>query len=153
MLSHSSAFSKSMKTLGHTDKVVPNLKFNNDYPIKTLPFPIPQSLHKETKDQIQQLLDAGIIERNCSELLVKKKPDSSGKQRCRLALDLRMVNSVLQGSSYPLPKIQTIISNLSSYKFFTSLDFQQAYHQINLPEQFQDKLTFTSMLEPTVTKG
>ena len=150
LLTHYAAFSKSLKTLGHTDRVVPNLRFINDFPIKTLPFPIPQSLQKVALDQINQLLEAGIIERNCSDwacpiLLVKKKPDGSGKQKYRLALDLRMLNTVIQSSSYPLPKIQNIISNLSKYKYFTSLDFQQAYHQIDLPEKFQDQLTFTSM--------
>lgn len=75
-----------MQTLGHTDKFVPHLKLINEFPVKTLPFPILQFLHEETKDQINQLLErnciieqllSGIIELNFSEcdcpiFLVKK---------------------------------------------------------------------------------
>lgn len=150
LLDNFAAFSKSSKTLGHTDKIIPEIKFINDYPIKTLPYPVPYALQKECKDQIDQLCEADIIERNfsswsCPILLVKKKSIGSEKPKFRIALDLRVLNSVIQGSSYPLPKISTIISNLSNYKYFTSLDLQQAYHQIDLPEHLQDKLTFTSM--------
>lgn len=60
-------FSKSLNTLGHTDKIILNLKFINDYPIKTLSFPIPQALQKDALEQINQLLQAGIIEKHCSE--------------------------------------------------------------------------------------
>ena len=52
---------------------------------------------------------------------------------------------ILQPSSYPFPKIQTIISNLSKFKYFTSLDFQQDFHQINLTEPDRDQLSFTSV--------
>ena len=38
------AFSKSISTLGHTDRIIPSIKFNSDYPIRCLPFPVPQSL-------------------------------------------------------------------------------------------------------------
>jgi transposase InsO family protein len=150
LLQNYSAFSKSSKTLGHTDKIIPEIKFTNEYPVKTLPYPIPYSLQKECKDQIDQLCEANIIEKNlsswsCPILLVKKKSIGSEKPKYRIAMDLRMLNSLIEGSSYPLPKISTIISNLSNYSFFTSLDLQQAYHQINLPEHLQDKLTFTSM--------
>lgn len=150
LLQNYSAFSKSPETIGHTDRVIPDLKFINDFPIKSLPFPVPYALQDECKEQISQLCEAGIIERNCSEwacpmLLVKKKSDGSSKTKYRLALDLRMINSVILGSSYPLPKIQTIISNLSAYKYFTSLDLNQAYHQVDLPKHLQDKITFTSI--------
>ena len=89
-------------------------------------FPIPQAL--QVGKQTNELLDAEVTERNCLDwtcliLSVKKKPHSTGKQRYRLAPDLHMLNSIIQSSSYPLPKIQTIISRSSAYKCFTCLDF------------------------------
>lgn len=66
-----------MKTLEHTDKVVPNLKFINDYLIKTLFLSVPQALHQEMKEQLNQILETNIIQRNCSEwayaILLDKK--------------------------------------------------------------------------------
>lgn len=70
LLSHYCAYSKLLKTLGHTDKNVHGVKFTNDLPIKILHFPIPQSLQKEAKEQIHQLLQAGIIERNWLALFI-----------------------------------------------------------------------------------
>lgn len=146
---HATVFSKSMSTLGHTDKVTPQLEFHSEYPVKTLPFPVPQSLQKEAQNQLSQLQEADIIKRNisswaCPMILVKKKSDGSGKQKFRLALDLRLLNQLILPSSYPLPKIQTIISEVSKYKYFSTLDLQQAYHQIHLPKELQDKLSFTT---------
>jgi hypothetical protein len=50
-------------------------------------------------------------------ILVKEKDDGSGNQKFRLALDLRLLNGLVLSSCYPLPKIQTIIANVSKYKF------------------------------------
>lgn len=143
------AFSGSLKSLGHTDVIVPEIKFTTDYPIKALPFPVPQALHKEVKNQIDEMVEAGIIEKNvatwaCPMILVKKKPEGSKQEKFRMTLDLRLLNAVIQHSSYPLPKIQEIISNIAEYKYFTLLDMPSAYHQVDLPEKFQDRICFTS---------
>lgn len=144
------AFSTTLKSLGHTDRVVPELKFNHNYPIKTLPFPLPQAVQADAKQQLDELQAADIIERGVSEwsspmLLVKKKPDANGKTSYRLAVDLRLVNQVIQCSSYPLPKINDIISNIAKYQFFTTLDLKNAYHQIDLPEKYRDQLSTTTI--------
>lgn len=34
---------------------------------------------------------------------------------------------------------------MANFKYFTTLDLSNAYHQIELPEQFRDKLTITTM--------
>lgn len=137
LMENYSAFSKSLNTLGHTDKVKPHLSFLHKYPIKCLPFPIPQALHQEAKQQLAELEAAGIIERAntewaCPMLFVKKKPIANEKPRFRMALDLRLINSIIKSSSYPLPKINDIISNLSSFKFFTVMDLSNAYWQIEI---------------------
>lgn len=144
-----SAFSSSLKTLGHTDLIIPKIKFTQDYPMKSLPFPIPNALQAETKRQIDELLEAGIITKNVSDwaspmLLVKKKLGKDGIQKYRLALDLRLINSIIVHSSYPLPKIQDIVSNIAQYKFYTTLDMPNAYHQIHLPEEYGERLSFTT---------
>ena len=50
-------------------------------------------------------------------------------------MNLRMLNSVILFSSYPLLKVQTAVSDFSAYKYFTCLDFQQVFHQIGLPQK------------------
>lgn len=151
LLKHNyAAFSSSLNTLGHTDRIVPKLNFTHDYPIKTLPFPVPQAIQSQAKSMLDELISANILERCVSEwacpmLLVKKKPDAKGHVSYRLALDLRLINQIIQHSSYPLPKIQDIISNMAQFNFFSTLDLKNAYHQIDLPREYQDKLTVTTM--------
>lgn len=150
LLDQSAAFSKSMKTLGHTDVVNPEIDFIQNIPLKTLPFPVPHYLQEEALRQLNEMKEAGIIDRSisswaCPMLLVKKKiTDQSKAPQFRLALDLRLLNSIIRGSTYPLPRISAIINNLSKFKFFTTLDLPSAYWQINLPENLQDYLSFTT---------
>lgn len=143
------AFSSSLKSLGHSDIIKPVINFTTEYPVKALPFPVPQALQAEVKKQIEDMVAAGIIEKNiaswaCPMILIKKKEVTKGKIEYRTTLDLRLLNAVIQHSSYPLPKIQQIIRNIANYKFFTKLDMPSAYHQIDLPEVYQDKICFTS---------
>jgi hypothetical protein len=150
LLENFAAFSKQLSTLGHTDKIVPEFSFTSEYPIKCLPFPVPYALQQTAKDQLNELQSAGLIERavtswSCPMLLVKKKlAPNDPVQKFRLALDLRLVNTILKPSAYPLPRISTIISNLSSFKFFSSLDLSNAYWQIDLPTKYQDILAFAT---------
>lgn len=142
-------FATSLKAMGHTDLVTPKLTFTSDYPRRSPPFPIPQKLLSHTKEQLDEMLEAGIISKTISDwssplLLVKKKLDPDGQQRYRLALDLRLINTIITQSAYPLPKIADIINNISQYKFYSNLDLQSAYHQINLPEEYRPILSFNT---------
>lgn len=139
---NSQVFSSSLLTLGLTEKVSPHLSLTQNFPIRTLPFPLPNSLEQTALAQINEMLHANIIRRSNSEwccpmLLVKKRDsDSSTNPKFRLALDLRLLNSVIKSSSYPIPKISTIISNLASCKFFTTLDFGSAFWQVAFTSVF-----------------
>ena len=142
------AFSSSLMALGHTDLITPDIQFTTNYPIKALPFPVPQALKAEVKRQIDEMTQAGIIQKNvatwaCPMLLVKKRSNTP-KPEYRMTLDLRLLNTVIQHSSYPLPKIQNIIGNIAEFKYFTLLDMPSAFHQVSLPEKYQDKICFTS---------
>lgn len=152
LMSRYAAFSKSLKTLGHTDRVVPQLQFRSQNPIRTLPFDIPHALRGQVKAELEELEEAGLIERNiaewaCPMLLVKKKPDPArpdDPQKYRMALDLRLLNTIIEHSTYPLPKIQNMLHDISKYEFYSVLDLKNAYWQISLPEHLQNILTFTT---------
>lgn len=56
-------------------------------------------------------------------------------------MDLHLFNGIVIPASYPLPKINNLISQLSKYKYFTTLDMPNAYWQIALSEDVRDKLS------------
>ncbi|GBN31791.1 Transposon Tf2-9 polyprotein [Araneus ventricosus] len=152
ILDRSAAFSKSLKTIGCTDRVIPTFNFRSHNPIKTLPFEIPHAIQGTIKEELNELIEAGLIHRNISQwsspmVLVKKKQNPTNPHKpasYRMALDLRLLNTILENSTYPLPKIPTLINEISKYPFYTTIDFCKAYWQILLPEEMQDVLTFTT---------
>lgn len=152
LMTNFAAFSKSIHTLGCSDRVTPSLTLKNPNAIKTLPFDIPFSLREDIKRELDEMVEAGLIQRNVSKwasplVLVKKKqpPEQLGeKPKYRLAMDLRLLNSVIENSTYPLPKISTLINDVSKYKLYCVCDMKHAYAQLILPEQLQDILTFTT---------
>ncbi|GBL95885.1 Retrovirus-related Pol polyprotein from transposon 412 [Araneus ventricosus] len=150
LLDRSTAFSKSLKTIGCTARVIPTFNFRSHNPIKTLPFEIPHAIQGTIKEELNELIEAGLIhisQWSLPMVLVKKKQNPTNPHKpasYRMALDLRLLNTILETSTYPLPKIPTLINEISKYPFYTTIDFCKAYWQILLPEEMQDVLTFTT---------
>ena len=145
------AFSKRYKTLGNTSIVKPNFVLSHSYPIQTKPYKLAQNVQKFAKQEIDELLEANIIEKSDSNyafpiILVKKKPNSKTNNpdqiRHRLAIDYRLLNAITEKTPYPIPHIHEILQRISGKKFYTVLDFHSAFFQINLKPEDRDKLSF-----------
>ncbi|GBM82918.1 hypothetical protein AVEN_230482-1 [Araneus ventricosus] len=67
LLDRSAAFSKSLKTIGCTDMDIPTFNFRSHNPIKTLPFEIPHAIQGTIKEELNELIEAGLIHRNISQ--------------------------------------------------------------------------------------
>lgn len=92
--------------------------------------------------ELQKMLDAGIIVPVTSEwsspvIIVSKKDGTP-----RFCVDYRVLNKLMKGDRWPLPKIQEIFDDLLGSCFFTSLDLFSGYWQIRLSKGCRDKTTF-----------
>jgi len=92
----------------------------------------------ETKD----LLAAGIIRPSCSPwnsniVLVKKKDGTH-----RMCLDLRPLNAVTKRDCYPLPRIDATLDAIQGARYWSSVDLQAGFHQIDLDEESMEKTSF-----------
>ena len=58
------------------------------------------------------------------------KNEQSGKRR--MMIDSRTTNRYTSLDAYCLPQVEDIVSKLSKYKVFTTIDLKSAYHQIEL---------------------
>lgn len=142
LLNHTNAFSKSYKTLGKTSIVTPKFKLLHSYPIQTKPYKIPHNIKDQAKKELQDLLDAGIIEVSDSKyafpvIFVKKK--NSG---IRMTIDYRTINEIIEPTPYPIPEVKSILQSMSGKKFYTIIDFHNAFLQLKLREQDKQKLAF-----------
>ena len=86
--------------------------------------------------------------------IMKKKPDPSqpDKPQLHMCIDYRKVNQSLitahnnsNGkivSTFPLPKIQELLSHLNKCKYFSSLDLHSGYYHSSLTEDAKKKTAF-----------
>ena len=127
------AFAKHEYDLGEIPNVKVHIPTGSHPPIKQRMYPVPFKHREILKEKVDKMLDAKIIRRSHSAwaspcLLVDKK-DANSK---RLVIDYRSINKIIQSTSYPLPRIETILSLLNGSKLFTTLDLAQGYHQVAL---------------------
>ena len=89
----------------------------------------------ELKTQLTELIDQGFIRPSSSPwgapvLFVTKKDGAM-----RLCVDYRALNRLTVKNSYPLPRIDDILDQLSTAKYYTKIDLRSGYHQIRLDEE------------------
>ena len=99
---------------------------------------------EEMEAQIKELLAKGWIRPSSSPfgspiIFVKKKDGGF-----RMCVDYRAVNKITIKNAYPLPRIDDLLDQLSGATVFSSLDLQQAYHQVRLQPEDVEKTAFTT---------
>ena len=88
------------------------------------------------------MLKAGVIEPSISEwagapVLIRK---SDGN--VRYAIDYRKLNSVTKKDIYPLPLIEECLDTLQGNEWFSKLDANSAYWQMNVRKEDRPKTAF-----------
>lgn len=122
---------------------------HNTPPVHVKPYRIPQAQKEEVDRQVKKMLEEGIVRPSSSPynapiVLVPKKLDNSGTQKWRLAVDMRRLNDVTIGDSFPLPNITEILDQLGNSKFYSALDLSAGYHQVLVKEEDRQKTAFST---------
>lgn len=116
------AFASSRLDLGHCSTIKHRITTSEGAPVYRRAYRIPFSKRDEMQQQVEELLEKGIIEHSTSPwgspALLVQKPDGS----FRFVVDYRELNKVTRIDPYPLPNIQETISQLGAAKFFTVVD-------------------------------
>ncbi|PJE78407.1 hypothetical protein CI610_02660 [invertebrate metagenome] len=137
-------FAKSDDDLGRTDMVKHKIDTQNAKPIKQPPRRFPHHAAEEVDQQVQSMLDRGIIEPSSSPwasgvVLVQKKDGS-----LRFCVDYRALNKVTVKDAYPLPRIGESLDRLSGAKWFSTLDLFSGYWQVEMDETDKQKTAFVT---------
>src|SRR5690606_2477068 len=99
-------------------------------PICRVPFRMSIHEQDELKKKIDELLECGFIRPSSSPwgapiLFVRKKDGT-----LRLCIDYRGLNELTIKDSYPLPRVDELLSRLSNAKYFSALDLKSGYYQV-----------------------
>lgn len=99
--------------------------------------PVPYALRSKLDDEIDRLLQEGIIEPvNYSEWACPVVPVIKPNGSLRLCGDYKLtVNRAILVDSYPIPKARELFSTFVGSKYFSKLDMSQAYAQLRLDEE------------------
>lgn len=111
-------------------------------PVHSRPYTIPKIYEETVKNEIEQFLKRGILKRvNRSQwasptfIVPKKLNVGQTIPSARVVVDFRRVNEMIVRKPYPIPKISHLLMTLEGFKFATSLDLIQGYHQMPLDDE------------------
>ena len=138
-------FTKDKKTIGTTPLTQMSIDMGDSDPISQKPYPIAMKHYQWVKEEIDKLLEAGVIRNSHSSwsapIIVVPKGDG-GKH---LVTDYRALNKVTRKFVWPMPKVEDIFSQLNGAKYFSTLDLRAGYHHIGLTTESIPKTVFTSL--------
>ena len=144
LLKWKSVFARDSLDLGHTDMVKQSINLSDETPIKQRHRRIPPAMLQEIKQHLSEMLDRGVIRESSSPwsspLVFARKASGA----LRLCLDLRAINKRTIKDAYYLPRINETLDSLSGSKFFSCLDLEAGYWQIEIEEEHKQRTAFSA---------
>ena len=106
---------------------------------------LPFVIRDQVEQKIQELLRLDVTEpiqssEWLSPLVVVEKKNNDR----RVCVDLRRVNEAIVADTFPLPHIEDLFAELRDAVYFTKLDLNSAYHQVELAEESRDLTAFVT---------
>lgn len=147
-LDYSDIFYLEGDHLTFTSEIKHPIDTNNAKPVYTKSYRYPQIHKEEVKNQVNKMLNQGIIRHSVSPWsspvwVVPKKLDASGKAKWRVVIDYRKVNELTIDDKYPLPNISDLLDQLGKCQYFTTLDLASGFHQIEVDPKDVSKTAFS----------
>ncbi|UYV66767.1 K02A2.6-like, partial [Cordylochernes scorpioides] len=130
--------------LGRTNLAKHQIHTEDAKPIKHKPYRVSTKERTIIKDQIDEMLEEGIIRPSSSPwsfpvILVKKRDGNY-----RFCADCRKLNEVTVKDVYPIPRIDYVMDTLQGSKYFSAIDLKSGYWQVEIEERDKEKTAFTT---------
>mgnify|MGYP000635714642 FL=1 len=138
------AFTGPEGEIGRTSLVTHTINTGENEPIKQAPRRQSPVIQKVIKDEVQKMLDKGVIEPSCSPwaspvVIVKKKDGTH-----RFCVDYRKLNDLTHKDAHPIPRLQDCLETLRGAKWFSTLDLHSGYWQVAMDEKDKEKTAFAT---------
>nr|GFA52005.1 reverse transcriptase domain-containing protein [Tanacetum cinerariifolium] len=111
-------------------------------PVALAPYRLAPSEMQELSDQLQELVDRGLIRPSTSPwgapVLFVKKEDRS----FTMCIDYRDLNKLTVKNRYPLPRIDDLFDRLQGSSVYSKIDLRSGYHQLRVRDEDIPKTAF-----------
>ena len=112
-------------------------------PVFQHPYRAGPSARQAEKEEVDRMLKLGVIEPSTAEwaspVVLIPKPDGS----TRFCVDYRKLNALTARDVYPLPRMDECLDSLGEAEFFSTLDANSGFWQIEVTPEDRDKTTFS----------
>jgi len=129
---------RTQKAFGVKHEIITTEKI----PTRQRPYRVAAKEREILEEQVEKMLKEDVIRPSSSPwsspvILVKKKNGT-----WRFCVDYRRLNKITVKDVYPLPRIDDIMDSLQGSQFFTSIDMQSSYWQVEVKEEHKQKTAF-----------
>lgn len=137
------------ETLPFTTAIEATIRTENDNPVWVKQYPYPMADHDFVTNEINRLLQNGIIERSYSPYnapiwtVPKKGTTADNKPKRRMVFDFSKQNAQTITDRYPIPDINMTLQNLGNARIFSEIDLESGYHQVIIRESDREKTAFS----------
>ncbi|XP_061189572.1 uncharacterized protein K02A2.6-like [Saccostrea echinata] len=146
LLQHKDVFSKTPDDLGCTGIIKHKIDTENEKPVRQALRRQPIAKRDIERREVQNMLEKGVIEPSTSAwasnlVLVAKQNGAT-----RACVDYRQLNAKTVKDAYPLPRIDECLDSLSGAKWFSTMDLNSGFWQIEMSERDKEKTAFVTTL-------
>ena len=150
LLTYEEVFGALPPTLSCEKLVQMDLKLKLEFEktrVRRRPYPAPQEQVEEIESQIQECIDACLVEEykkgeyphHCSPCFLVAKPGSTA---LRLVVDYGEVNKKTQNDSGSIPDVENTVERIEKCRYKTKMDKRSGFWQVDLTVAAQELLAF-----------
>lgn len=130
--------------LNRTDRIIHRIDTGNAKPVYQKPYIFSPKLQQQIREEIFRLLNRGIIKKiPSSSWLNAVIPVPKPNGDVRLCIDARKLNAITKKNRYSQMNLERIFARISKAKYFSSIDLKDAFYQIPLADEDQQKTAFS----------
>ena len=104
-----------------------HINLTTENPVRSKTYPLPYSIRKELKKDIDMMIKMGVIRESTSPysspVVVVKKKDNTN----RVCVDYRKLNKLTVVNPEPIPAVEDLFNKLSGGKYFSRIDLSKGY--------------------------